>query len=79
MGNWALVSMPTQELDAFIQKSLRPFEDCQKQIDKAVDTICAALHEAEEQLPVTDVAKVSSGLRSGCVGARRFTGHCKAE
>ncbi|XP_032954015.1 2'-5'-oligoadenylate synthase 2 [Rhinolophus ferrumequinum] len=60
MGNWALVSMPTQELDAFIQKSLRPFEDCQKQIDKAVDTICAALHEAEEQLLVTDVAKGGS-------------------
>lgn len=60
MGNWALCSMPTQELDAFIQKSLRPLEDCQKQIDETVDTICAALHEAEELLLVTDVAKGGS-------------------
>nr|XP_019589650.1 PREDICTED: 2'-5'-oligoadenylate synthase 2 isoform X1 [Rhinolophus sinicus] len=59
MGNSAPSSMPTQELDAFIQESLRPYEGCQKQIDKAVDTICAALHEAEEFL-VTDVAKGGS-------------------
>lgn len=59
MGNSAPSSIPTQELDAFIQKSLRPYDVCQKQIDEAVDTICAALHEAEEFL-VTDVVKGGS-------------------
>lgn len=78
MENSAPSSMPTQELDAFIQEFLRPYEGCQKQIDKAVDTICAALHEAEEFL-VTDVVKVSRGLGSGRLGARRFTGYWKAE
>lgn len=59
MGN-VVQPLPAQELDAFIQKSLRPFEGCQKQIDEAVNTICAALQETEEFPLVTGVAKGGS-------------------
>lgn len=60
MGNVVQHPVPAQELEAFIQKSLRPFEGCQKQIDEAVNTICAALQETEEFTLVTGVAKGGS-------------------
>uniref|UniRef100_A0A8C6AH53 2'-5'-oligoadenylate synthetase 2 n=1 Tax=Monodon monoceros TaxID=40151 RepID=A0A8C6AH53_MONMO len=49
MGNWEshLYERPAQKLGEFTQDNLRPFEDCQKQIDQTVDTICAVLQEAE--------------------------------
>lgn len=56
MGNYPLYRKPAQELDTFIQEYLRPSEDSQKRIDKAVDTICAVLQEAR----VTSVAKGGS-------------------
>lgn len=49
-----------QELGTFIQRSLRPSEDCQRRIDEAVETICAALQEAKEHPLVTSVAKGGS-------------------
>ncbi|XP_014396651.1 PREDICTED: 2'-5'-oligoadenylate synthase 3 [Myotis brandtii] len=67
MGNWLSSScpetvylVPAQKLDEYIQTSLRPTEDCQRQIDEAVDTICAALQEATEPPMVIDVAKGGS-------------------
>lgn len=82
MGNWlfgaypkTVYSVPAQKLGEYVQSSLRPSEDCQKQIDAAVDTICAALQEAM----AIDVAKVSGGQGSGLLGARRIPGHRKAE
>lgn len=66
MGNYPLYRKPAQELDTFIQEYLRPSEDSQKRIDKAVDTICAVLQEAR----VTSVAKVSAGLGSGVSGSQ---------
>lgn len=72
MSNWrfgacpgTVCSVPAQNLDEYIQTSLRPTEDCQKQIDEAVDSICAALQEATEPPMVTDVAKVSGEPGSG--------------
>ncbi|XP_054450337.1 2'-5'-oligoadenylate synthase 2 [Pteronotus mesoamericanus] len=64
MGNWlssvnptSVISVPAQRLGDYIQDYLRPSEDCQKQIDLDVDTICAALQETEELPTVTSVAK----------------------
>lgn len=71
MSNWlfgagpeTVYSVPAQKLDEYIQTKLRPAEDCQKQIDEAVDTICASLQEATEPPTVIDVLKVSGGLGS---------------
>lgn len=81
MGNWlpwlsgacpeTVYSVPVQKLDEYIQTSLRPTADCQRQIDEAVDTICAALQEATEPPTVTDVAKVSGGPGVGAPGYRK--------
>ncbi|XP_059974523.1 2'-5'-oligoadenylate synthase 2 isoform X1 [Mesoplodon densirostris] len=62
MGNREshLYEQPPQRLGEFIQDNLRPFEDCQKQIDQTVDTICAVLQEAEQFPLVTGVAKGGS-------------------
>lgn len=81
MGNWEshLYSVPPQKLGEFVQNSLRPFEDCQKKIDETVNTICAVLQEAEQFPLVISVAKVSTGLGSGLLGARRLHGSRKAE
>lgn len=79
MGTYRLYQILAQELGTFIQRSLRPSEDCQKRIDEAVETICAALQEAKEHPLVTSVAKVSRGLGSGILGARRVPGHQMAE
>lgn len=73
METYRLYQKPGQELGAFIQDVLRPSDDCQKRIEEAVDTICAALQKAGEQPLVTSVAKVSRGLGSGILGARRVT------
>ena len=43
---------------------LRPSEDCQKDIDQSVDTICEVLQEPCPSLTVTGVAKVSRWLGS---------------
>ena len=68
MGSWlfsacptTVSSVPAQRLGEYVQNFLRPADDCQRQIDAAVDTICAALQEAKELPTVTDVAKVSQG------------------
>lgn len=73
MGNWEshLYERPAQKLGEFTQDNLRPFEDCQKQIDQTVDTICAVLQEAEQLPLVTGVAEVSRRLGSGLLGPRR--------
>ncbi|XP_057600817.1 2'-5'-oligoadenylate synthase 2-like isoform X2 [Hippopotamus amphibius kiboko] len=62
MGNWEshLYEQPAQKLGEFIHNNLRPFEDCQKQIDQTVDTICAVLQKAEQSPLVTSVAKGGS-------------------
>ncbi|ELK15473.1 2'-5'-oligoadenylate synthetase 2 [Pteropus alecto] len=60
MGTYRLYQILAQELGTFIQRSLRPSEDCQRRIDEAVETICAALQEAKEHPLVTSVAKGGS-------------------
>ncbi|XP_053525876.1 2'-5'-oligoadenylate synthase 2 isoform X2 [Artibeus jamaicensis] len=67
MGNWfssacpvTVNSVPAQRLGEYVQNFLRPSDDCQRQIDEAMDTICATLEEAEELPTVTDVAKGGS-------------------
>ncbi|XP_053784502.1 2'-5'-oligoadenylate synthase 2 [Desmodus rotundus] len=67
MGSWlfsacptTVSSVPAQRLGEYVQNFLRPADDCQRQIDAAVDTICAALQEAKELPTVTDVAKGGS-------------------
>ncbi|XP_036295350.1 2'-5'-oligoadenylate synthase 2 [Pipistrellus kuhlii] len=67
MGNWlfsngpeTVYEMPAHALDDYVQFSLRPTEDCQKQIDEAVDSIYATLQEATEPPVVTHVAKGGS-------------------
>lgn len=60
-GPETVYSVPAQDLDEYVQTSLRPTEDCQKQIDEAVDSICAALQGATAPPMVTGVARVSGG------------------
>lgn len=59
MGSWEshLYEQPSEKLEEFIQNYLRPSEDCQKDIDQSVDTICAVLQEPCQPLTVTGVAK----------------------
>lgn len=73
MGSWEshLYEQRSEKLEAFIQNYLRPSEDCQKDIDQSVDTICAALQEPCQSLTVTGVAKVSRWLESVLLGPRR--------
>lgn len=72
MGNWGshIYDRPPQKLGEFVQNNLRPSEDCQKQIDQTVDTICKVLQDAEQLPLVISVARVSRGLGSGLQGAR---------
>lgn len=85
MGIWGshLYSVQPERLDELIQNSLRPYGECQKQIDDAVDTICAALQETEQIPTVLSVVQVSGrlgwgwGVGSGLPGARSFHGHQK--
>ncbi|XP_045018999.1 2'-5'-oligoadenylate synthase 2 isoform X4 [Bubalus bubalis] len=62
MGSWEshLYEQPSEKLEEFIQNHLRPFEDCQKDIDQSVDTICEVLQEPCPSLTVTGVAKGGS-------------------
>ncbi|KAJ1074028.1 hypothetical protein K5549_007266 [Capra hircus] len=62
MGSWEshLYEQPSEKLEEFIQNYLRPSEDCQKDIDQSVDTICAVLQEPCQSLTVTGVAKGGS-------------------
>ncbi|KAG5198744.1 hypothetical protein JEQ12_007340 [Ovis aries] len=62
MGSWEshLYEQPSEKLEEFIQNYLRPSEDCQKDIDQSVDTICAVLQEPCQPLTVTGVAKGGS-------------------
>lgn len=59
MGNWGshLYDRPPQKLGEFVQNNLRPSEDCQKQIDQTVDTICKVLQDAEQLPLVISVAR----------------------
>lgn len=81
MGIWGshLYSTQPEKLDELIQNSLRPYGECQKQIDDSVDAICVALEETRQIPNVICVAKVSARLRPGLLGARRFRGHQKEE
>ncbi|XP_065760645.1 2'-5'-oligoadenylate synthase 2-like isoform X1 [Muntiacus reevesi] len=62
MGSWEshLYEQPSEKLEEFIQNYLRPSEDCQKDIDQSVDTICAVLQKSCQSLAVTGVAKGGS-------------------
>ncbi|XP_014642579.1 PREDICTED: 2'-5'-oligoadenylate synthase 2 isoform X2 [Ceratotherium simum simum] len=62
MGNWEshLYTVPAHKLDGLIRDSLRPSEDCQKHIDSTVNTLCAALQEAEPLSLEKSVAKGGS-------------------
>uniref|UniRef100_A0A8P0P2L7 2'-5' oligoadenylate synthase n=1 Tax=Canis lupus familiaris TaxID=9615 RepID=A0A8P0P2L7_CANLF len=62
MGIWGshLYSVQPERLDELIQNSLRPYGECQKQIDDAVDTICAALQETEQIPTVLSVVQGGS-------------------
>uniref|UniRef100_A0A8D0UW13 2'-5' oligoadenylate synthase n=1 Tax=Sus scrofa TaxID=9823 RepID=A0A8D0UW13_PIG len=62
MGNWGshLYDRPPQKLGEFVQNNLRPSEDCQKQIDQTVDTICKVLQDAEQLPLVISVARGGS-------------------
>ncbi|XP_070625746.1 2'-5'-oligoadenylate synthase 2 isoform X3 [Bos indicus] len=55
-----LYEKPSEKLEEFIQNHLRPSEDCQKDIDQSVDTICEVLQEPCPSLTVTGVAKGGS-------------------
>lgn len=72
MGNWLFGASPetgyslsAEKLGEYVQNSLRPSEDCQKQIQEAVDAICAGLQKAKELPLVTDVAQVRKGGAQG--------------
>ncbi|XP_025745346.1 2'-5'-oligoadenylate synthase 2 [Callorhinus ursinus] len=54
MGSWAshLYSVQPEKLDELIQNSLRPYGECQMQIDDTVNAICAVLQETD-QIPHT--------------------------
>lgn len=73
MGSWEshLYEQPPEKLEEFIQNYLRPSEDCQKDIDQSVDTICAVLQKPCQSLTVTGVAKVSRWLGSVLLGPGR--------
>ncbi|CAM9685523.1 unnamed protein product [Rangifer tarandus platyrhynchus] len=62
MGSWEahLYEQPSEKLEEFIQNYLRPSEDCQKDIDQSVDTICAVLQKPCQSLTGTGVAKGGS-------------------
>uniref|UniRef100_A0A480S5S1 2'-5' oligoadenylate synthase n=2 Tax=Sus scrofa TaxID=9823 RepID=A0A480S5S1_PIG len=62
MGNWGshIYDRPPQKLGEFVQNNLRPSEDCQKQIDQTVDTICKVLQDAEQLPLVISVARGGS-------------------
>ncbi|XP_043757618.1 2'-5'-oligoadenylate synthase 2 [Cervus elaphus] len=62
MGSWKsrVYEQPSEKLEEFIQNYLRPSEDCQKDIDQSVDTICAVLQRPCQSLTVTGVAKGGS-------------------
>lgn len=65
-----LYEKPSEKLEEFIQNHLRPSEDCQKDIDQSVDTICEVLQEPCPSLTVTGVAKVSRWLGSVLLGPK---------
>lgn len=81
MGIWGshLYSVQPEKLEELIQNSLRPYGECQKQIDDTVNAICAFLEETRQLPQVICVAKVSGRLGSGLLGARRCRGHRKEE
>ncbi|XP_062038827.1 2'-5'-oligoadenylate synthase 3 [Lepus europaeus] len=62
MGNWEsqVSSVPAQQLGDFVQNSLRPYEECQRQISHLVDVICSTLQEPEEFPIVRGVARGGS-------------------
>ncbi|XP_062944261.1 2'-5'-oligoadenylate synthase 2 isoform X2 [Cynocephalus volans] len=62
MGNWGsqLSSVPAQDLGKFIQENLKPYEDCQKQINQTVNTICDILQDPKQFPLVQGVAKGGS-------------------
>ncbi|XP_008059936.1 2'-5'-oligoadenylate synthase 2-like [Carlito syrichta] len=55
-----LYLVPAQKLGKYIQDKLKPCEDCQKQIDETVNTICDILEEPKKFPNVQGVAKGGS-------------------
>uniref|UniRef100_U3E5H3 2'-5' oligoadenylate synthase n=2 Tax=Callithrix jacchus TaxID=9483 RepID=U3E5H3_CALJA len=72
-GESQLPSVPAQKLDWFIQKRLKPYEECQRLIDRIVTTICEALQDPE-QFPLVQGVAIGGSygretfLRGNCDG-----------
>lgn len=62
MGIWAsnLYSVQPEKLDELIENSLRPYEECQRQIHESVNAICAFLQQTEQIFPTISVVKGGS-------------------
>ncbi|XP_035979596.2 LOW QUALITY PROTEIN: 2'-5'-oligoadenylate synthase 2 [Halichoerus grypus] len=62
MGIWAshLYTVKPEKLDELIENSLRPYGECQKQIDDTVNAICNVLQETEQIPHMISVVKGGS-------------------